>query len=246
MGSGAYELKVAPDEVYLTAGVETRHVTLEGAYRENETRMRKLLKFLKDSGIEAKDIQTDFVRVTPEYFYPSAAAPPAPVLDPMGNPIVDVAAVRAVTNLITSYHMVQRSLGIRLRQVGKFDALISGVVTNGASHVHDVEFRTTELRKHRDVARQMAVRAAKAKADALAAELGVKAGKPVQITEYDSGGGWWSWSGFDWNSRWRGGGGSQNGGQGGGQGGGADKGDATTSIGQISVWATISVAFRIE
>ena len=147
--------------------------------------------------------------------------------------------------------MVQRSLGIRLRQVGKFDALISGVVTNGASHVHDVEFRTTELRKHRDVARQMAVRAAKAKADALAAELGVKAGKPVQITEYDSGGGWWSWSGFDWNSRWRGGGGSQgggsqNGGQGGGQGGGADKGDATTSIGQISVWATISVAFRIE
>ena len=242
--SGTYELKVAPDEAYVSAGVETVHVSLAEAKRESDARMGKLLKFLKSSGIEDRDIQTDYLRVAPRY-YEGAAAPAAPQLDPNGNPIRTEVAI---TNLGPTHYVVQRSLGIRLRQIGKFDSLVSGVITNGASHVHDVEFRTTELRKHRDVARQMAVRAAKAKADALTAELGVKVGKPIQISEYDSGGGWWNWSGFDWQNRWRGGGGgAQNSGQGGGQGGGgADKGETTSSVGQISVYATVSVTFRIE
>ncbi len=244
--SGTYEIKVAPDEAYVSAGVETVHVSMAEAKRENDARMSKLLKFLRSSGIEDKDIQTDFVRVAPRYdegYGRAAAASAAPLLDPNGNPI---GTGVTITNLGPTHYVVQRSLGIRVRQIGKFDSLVSGVITNGVSHVHDVEFRTTELRKHRDVARQMAIRAAKAKADALTAELGVKVGKPIQISEYDSGGGWWNWSGSDWQNRWRGGG-AQNSGQGGGQGGvGADKGEATSSIGQISVYATVSVTFRIE
>src|SRR5215831_12464336 len=65
--SGTAEIRVVPDEVNLRIGVETRDAKLDEAVKQNELRLAAVLKFLKDSNIDAKDIQTDYVQIEPVY-----------------------------------------------------------------------------------------------------------------------------------------------------------------------------------
>jgi len=91
---------------------------------------------------------------------------------------------------------------ITLRDLSKFEELLSQSLTAGVNYVQGIEFRTTELRKHRDQARTLAIQAAKEKATALAGELGQKIGEPQTIQEDQSG--WWSGYSAWWGSRWGG------------------------------------------
>jgi hypothetical protein len=65
------------------------------------------------------------------------------------------------------------------------------------NYVHGVEFRTPELRRHRDAARQLAVRAAQEKAEALVHGLGGRLGRVLSISESHWGGSW-VWTGGGW------------------------------------------------
>ena len=53
----------------------------------------------------------------------------------------------------------------------------------GVNDVGGIQFRTTELRKHRDAARLQAVKAAREKAEAMAGELGATLSSVQTITE---------------------------------------------------------------
>jgi hypothetical protein len=110
----------------------------------------------------------------------------------------------------------------------------------GANYVHGVQFRTTELRKYRDEARALAIKAAKEKADALARELGQKVGKPHTIREDHAG--WWSGYNNWWGNRW-GGGMSQNVVQ---NYGGQSRAQSSIALGQINVNARVTVSFELE
>jgi len=59
-------------------------------------------------------------------------------------------------------YSVQKTIVVTLSDLSKFEDLLSGVLEAGANYVHNVEFRTTELRKHRDQARALAIQAATA------------------------------------------------------------------------------------
>ena len=96
-------------------------------------------------------------------------------------------------------YFARRSLVITIRDVSKFEPLLSSVLTAGANYVHGIDFRTTELRKHRDAARAMALTAAREKADAMAATLNISLGAPVTIHEGHSG--WWSPYSSWWGTR---------------------------------------------
>lgn len=215
--SGSAEVKVAPDEIYLRLGVETRHENLEDAKQQNDERVSKSLAFLKSSQVKSKDVQTDFISIEPTYD-------------------TSVSRTKPVT------FVVRKSIEVKLSDPDTFEGLLTGLLTNGVNNVHGIEFRTSQLRKHRDAARAMAIRAAKEKATALASELGVKCGKVYNITANDWGG-WWSSSGSYWGGRY-GGGMYQNMAQNVGGSSGTD--DSTLSVGQISVSATVNVSFMIE
>jgi uncharacterized protein YggE len=214
--SGSAEVKVAPDEIWFNAGVETMDPKLENAKRASDERIANVLQFLKNQGINEKDVQTDFTGVEPGYDLKISKT----------NPV--------------SY-TVRRSIGIKLRDVAKFDAVLSGLLANGMNHINSVDFRTSELRKHRDKARAMAIRAAREKADALAKEMGIKLGKVHNISANDSGG-WWSWSGGSWWGSYRGSA-MQNVSQ---NAGAPETAEGTLALGQISVTATVNVSFLIE
>ena len=213
--SGTAEVKVAPDEIYLRLGVETRDATLEVAKKQNDERVSRALAFLKSKGVADKDVQTDFISIDPTY-------------DDHTSRRVEI-------------YVVRKTIEVRLTDIKGFEATLAGLLNSGVNNVHGMELRTSELRKHRDTARALAIRAAREKADALAAELGVKRGK-VYAVNANEWGGWWSSTG-GWNARYSGMV-QQNAMQNAGT--PAEMAEGTLSVGQISVSASVQVSFLIE
>lgn len=89
---------------------------------------------------------------------------------------------------------VRRTVVITLKDIAKFDDLVNAILQLEGSNLLNVDFRTSELRKYRDQARSLAMKAAKEKADAMAGELGQKVGKPITIVEDQNN--WWSYYSF--------------------------------------------------
>jgi hypothetical protein len=210
--TGNADVKVVPDEIEFTLGIESRDRILLAAKAQNSERLQKTLAALHSLGIDPKKVQTDYLSIEPEY---------------SNNERVVIA------------YIVRRRMAIILNDLSKFESLLGGVLQAGVNYVHNIEFRTTELRKHRDRARIMAIQAAREKAIALAKELGQKVGRPHTITE--GGGGWLSPGGW-WGGRW--GAMSQN--VQSNSGGGAPSESGGLSLGQITISAGVTVAFELE
>jgi uncharacterized protein len=216
--SGSAEVKVAPDEIHLSVGVETRDENLDIARRQNDERVAAALAFLKNSGIKDKDIQTDCINIQPDYDYNKSHVQPVA-------------------------YIVRKSIEVRLTAVTNLEGTLTGLLTNGVNYVHGIDFRTTQLRKYRDQAREMAIKAAKEKAEALTSALGVKCSRVCNVNVND-------WSGGGYGNYWGGRAGYynnqvqnivQNRGD-----GAADAIGETFSVGQISVSASVNVSFLIE
>lgn len=213
--TGEAEIKVQPDEVTITVGVESRDKDLGKAKRDNDERIKRIVAAAKGSGVEERRIATDRITIDPSFESSSYSG--------------------RGTNI--EYYAVSRNLQLTLREVGRFDQVLSAVVEAGANVVSDVQFSTTELRKHRDEARTLAMKAAHEKATALAQTLGMKVGKARSINE--GGGRWWSSYG-----RRAGGMMTQNVMQMAPSGGGAE--GAGPGLGLIGVSADVSIVFDLE
>jgi uncharacterized protein len=231
--AGSAEIKVAPDEVHMRVGVESRHMTLDGAKQRNDERISKALLFLKQNGVKDQDVQTDYLIVEPTYSE-------HPEVDPTTVlPLTKIDEKKLVEPL---FYVVRKSIGVKLAEVSSFDRILSGLVANGVNNVQRVDFRTSQLEKVKDQARRMAIKSAKEKAQAMAVELGVKVGKPLYINADDQS--WWG--GWSPPGNWSyGGGGSGGGGANAGQSASNETG-ATFAVGQISVTARVTVTFLIE
>jgi uncharacterized protein len=209
--TGTAEIKVAPDEVVLTIRVETRNENLQESKKENDGIASKAIAFLKNNGIKDEDIQTSYVSI--EAHYDRDKGPTKP-----------------------QYYTADRSIEAVIRKVDLLEPTVGGLLGLGVNHIDGITFRHSKVRDLRVQARAMAVKAAKEKADALAAELEVKRGKVYHV-QADEGGG-----GFNISNRWSG--------PPGGIGGPLDSsigGDESAfSVGQISITATVSASFLIE
>jgi len=213
--SGDADVNVVPDEVVLILGVETWDTDLSAAKNQNDARVKKVIALTQDFRIESKHVQTDQINVEPRY--------------------EDSYTKR---NFVGFF--VRKSIVVTLKDLTKFEDLLTGVLGAGATHIYNVQYRTTELRKYRDQARALALQAAQEKAKAMAGALGQKAGKAITIREEYSN--WWS--SYSW--RW---GGAQNVSQNVTQnvgGSGAPSDDSAIALGQITVNARVTVTFELE
>jgi uncharacterized protein YggE len=203
--------------VLLTLGVESFDLDLATAKADNDVRIQAILAVASEHGISRRHLQTDYLNVEPRYEYE---------YDRRRNFLG---------------YAVRKTLVVTLRDIDKFESLLSGVLEAGANFVHGIDFRTTELRKYRDQARSEALKAAREKAAAMASELGLEVGEPRSIQEGYVG--WWSSYGSWWGSRSRGTM-TQNviqnvGGQAGGP-------EGPTTPGQLAVTAEVRVSFALR
>jgi hypothetical protein len=144
-------------------------------------------------------------------------------------------------------YIVRKSIEIRVTAITNFEGIVTGLLANGVNYVHGIDFRTSQLRQYRDQARELAIKAAKEKADAMASALGVKRGKVYNINVNDWSGGWGGYGGR-WGAQWGGFNGQNNIQNLGALSdvAGADTAAETFSVGEISVSATVNVSFLIE
>lgn len=226
--SGSAEVKVAPDEIRLDVAVETRAVTLDPARLENDQKIAAALNFLKQSKIPDKDVQTDYISVQPQYDYRNGTS------ESYVKPIA---------------YVVRKNVEIRLTDVAHFQDVLTGLLTNGVNYVNGVNFRTSQLRKYRDQARTMAIKAAKEKAQALTSEVGAALGSVASINVSENNGYYGNYFGNYQQGQYNGFNNMiQNISSGGGGGGGAgsDISADTFAVGQISVTATVNVSFFVK
>ena len=210
--TGDAEIKVIPNQVVLSLGVETRDRSLAVARVQNDSLVRSVLDAIARFQVDPTDVQTDFIQVNIRY--------------------------QSSAETVVDHYVVEKSIAVTLKDVSKFEPLLTAVLEAGANHIYNVEFVTTELRKYRDQARALAAKAAIEKANDLAAAAGLKVvGKPMNVSSYSYGGG--SWYG---RLHTMGANVTQNVYQTG------DRGSAegTIALGKISVTASVSMNFRIE
>jgi uncharacterized protein YggE len=214
--TGDADVRVVPDEVIITLGVETWNEDLSAAKAQNDERVSQVLALARNYGIQPQYIQTDHISIEPRY--------------------QDDYEKRDFIGFF-----VRKTIVITLKDISKFDDLLTDVLQHGVNYVHGVQFRTTQLRKYRDEARSLAIQAAQEKAVAMAGALGQQVGGPQSIYEDQSN--WWSWYNWWWGPRWNGvmaqnvvqevGGGSQ-------------PQDGSLAPGQITVNAKVTVTFAVE
>jgi len=214
--SGDAVVKVVPDRVRLSLGVETRNKDLENATVQNDAIVRRVLEVGRKFQVAADDMQTDYVHADLAY-------------DEHDNTLV-------------SYYSVSKGVDIYLRDVSKFEPLLKAVLQAGANHVYEVEFSTSQLRKYRDQARALAVKAAIEKANDMAVAAGLHVdGKPISISAYSYGGGSFSYGccGYHRSSYQ-----AQNVIQ--DVGGLNAPTDGTVALGRIPVTASVSLRFQVQ
>ena len=214
--TGDAEVRVVPDEVILTLGVQTWDKALAVAKRQNDEIVGQVLALTAEYDIPPEHVQTEYINIEPRYrdgYYEAR--------DFIG-------------------YFVRKTVVITLRDLSQFEDLLTDALEAGVNYVQGIQFRTTELRKYRDEARALAIQAAQEKGEALAGELGQKIGQPHTIQEVQNG--WWSPYSSWWGASW-GSGMSQNVIQ--EISGGGLAGDSSLSPGQINVNARVSVTFEL-
>ncbi len=173
--SGSASVMVVPDEVDLTLGVETSDPVLATAKAKNDAIVAKVVQAATDMGVDAKYVQAEYVHLQPRY-------------------------QDSDTQSTLLGYWAQKNVVITLKDVSKFETLLSKCLDAGVNYVQGIDFRTSELRANRDRARTLAIQAAQEKAAAMAKDAGQTAGQPISIKEeytrwYSPWSSWWGSSG---------------------------------------------------
>lgn len=207
--SGQAEINVTPDMAVFNLRVETLDKDLAKSKALNDERVSKTLVMAKTYGIAPEDVQTNYISVETQHSEYEAGKP----------------------RVFLGYE-VSKKIVLTLRDMNRIESLLSDVIKAGVNRVEGIDFRTTQIRQHKDKARQMAIRAAQEKAIALTKEIGQTIGKAYSITEEGTGGSSAS-NNFIANAR------SSTSG---------DYSDAegTIAIGQIPVTARVTVSFELK
>jgi uncharacterized protein YggE len=206
--------------VLIQLGVQSNGVTPEGVEALNSTNIQKVINAIHTLGVDSKDIATDWYVIEPIY--------------------------DDYSSLYIKGYRINNVVAITLRDVSKVSKVIAVALGAGANQVVNIDFYTSELRKYRDQARDLAMKAATEKAQALAKAAGAEAGCILTINEnsWSSYNGWSWWYGRNQNqNQW-----TQNVVQNAAPSGGSgsNAGDEPISLGQISVKAEVSASFSLK
>ncbi|MCA1594118.1 MAG: SIMPL domain-containing protein [Acidobacteria bacterium] len=156
--TGEAEINVVPDEVVFDLTISTLNKDLRAAKTQTDERLKGLIALTKRYGVAPEDVQTDYIKLEPRY---------------RGND---------ETRLFVGYS-VRKDLVFTLRDVTKAEGLLSDITEAGVTRINGIRFRTSQLRKYRDQARALAIKAAQEKAIALTAAIGQKIGRAYSIEE---------------------------------------------------------------
>jgi len=168
--SGTKEIYAKPDLALTTLSVITEAKTVTEALNENSEKMNAVINFVKNQGVEDKDLKTTGFNIYPryEYYEKYECVPPCP----------------SGKRVLVGYEVYQ-SLQVKIRDLEKIGQIIEGAAEAGANEISDLQLTIDKQDELKKQAREQAIEKAKQKAKELASQLGVKL---VKITNFSESG----------------------------------------------------------
>jgi len=159
------EVYAKPDLALTTFSVITEAKTVAEAMSQNTEKMNSIIDFIKDQGVESKDLKTTSFNIYPRYeWHKKTEIPPYP----QGE------------RVLVGYE-IRQSLQVKIREMGKISQIVEGATVAGANQVGDLQFTIDKQDEIKKQAREQAIEKAKTKAKELASQLGVSL---VRITGF--------------------------------------------------------------
>lgn len=160
VGQGSVE--AAPDMATVSMGVITEAKTGAAAMAQNSGTLAGVLKQLSDVGIEARDVQTSNLSLSPRW----------------DNSLFSSTGQRKIAGFVAS-----NTVTVRVRDLDNLGEVLDAVVQNGANNFNGLNFGLQEPQPAQDAARKEAVADALRKAQLYAAAAGVTLGEVLTISE---------------------------------------------------------------
>lgn len=159
VATGTGTIEVAPDMATLSIGVTTQGDTAANSLAANTAAMEAVMARLTASGIEARDMQTSNLYLSPNWTGYDTATP-------------------TISGFVAS-----NSLTVQVRALDSLGAVLDASVADGANTLNGLTFGLSDPGPVLDEARKEAVADARANAELLAAAVGMKLGAVVLISE---------------------------------------------------------------
>jgi uncharacterized protein len=156
--SGEGKEIVVPNIAEIRIGVISEGKDLTALQKENSEKMNRIINFLKEKGIDEKDIQTENYLVSPKYDY---SKPPYKIIG----------------------YTINQNLKVKIRDLSKIGEVLSQAVNYGANNVSGPNFTVDDKEVYLEKAREKAIKNAKEKAEKIAKIAGFRLGKIVGIQE---------------------------------------------------------------
>ena len=157
---GSAEIEVIPDQMTITLGLSAENMEVAVAKTDVDKRSVKLIQTLKAMAIDAKDIATTALQVTPVYDYVDGKQVPR------GS-------------------RVYRQVDITLRNLEKYGELMQALMDAKISNTVDTKLAVSDEKTVGDQALIKALDDAKTRAAALVQSQGGKLGEVYSISEFD-------------------------------------------------------------
>lgn len=158
---------MVPDLATVVIGVVSEGATAIEVKDKNNQKINQMIAFIKQQGVDAKDIQTTAFYSSPKYNYTNGQ-----------NNIIGYEANQTVT--------------IKIRAIDKSTAqlekVIDGAVMSGANQVQGINFSFSDDNQISQTARKQAIELAKQKAKEIADDAGLKLGRIVNVITTESNG----------------------------------------------------------
>lgn len=157
--SGEGEVYVKPDMGLVTLSVTNEAQDVSSATEENTKRTNNIISFLKNNGVEEKDIKTTDFSIDPRYDY-----------------------LESGKRVLSGYQITQ-SVQVKIRDIDSVGTILEGAVTAGANQVGNISFIVDDSETYEKEARALAIADAKKKASEISGQLGIQLAEIVSFNE---------------------------------------------------------------
>lgn len=177
--SGKGEIFAKPDIASFSFSVDAEAVTANEAQEKSAKAMNDIVAYLKENGIEEKDIKTSYYNLNPKYRWEQDTK--AVICTQWGCPPQE-------GKQVLDGYQVNQTVEVKIRDTAKAGDLISGVGTKGATNISGLAFTIDDDEKLKRDARELAIADARENAKMLADDLGVRLGRMMNYWEDQAGG----------------------------------------------------------
>lgn len=171
--SGDGEVFATPDIAELSFSVVKEAKTVSEAQKASAEKVNEIMAYLKEAGIDNKDIKTENYNLNPRYEYQQRA---------MQTLCLNGYCPPEGKQVLTGYE-VSQSITVKIRKIDDAGKILIAVGDKGATNISGITFTVDKKDAIEADARDKAIKDAQAKAKVLAESLGVKITRVVSFSE---------------------------------------------------------------